>query len=159
MLRSIPVILCLAVTLAGCSAADPETEVAADVEAVIAEANDRDSGGVRDQVDELLQTISSLGGSGKLTRAREAELNTLALAVLENVALLDAQPSPSPSPSLPPSPSPSPRPSPSPSPSPRPSPSPSPSPTEDDDDASPSPSPSSPGKGKDRSPIIIIPST
>ncbi len=30
MLRSIPVILCLAVTLAGCAAADPDTEVAAD---------------------------------------------------------------------------------------------------------------------------------
>ena len=158
MLRSLPVTLCLAVTLAGCSAADPDTELAADTEAVIAAANDGDSGGVRDKVDELLQTISSLGGTGKLTPAREAELRTLALAVLENVALLDAQPSPSAIPS--PSPSPSPRPSPSPSPSPRPSPSPSPSPTEEeDDDESPSPAPSPPGKGKgnDKSPIIILP--
>lgn len=143
MLRSLPVTLCLAVTLAGCSAADPDAELATDVEAVIAAANDRDSGGVREQVDELLQTISSLGGTGRLTPAREAELRTLALAVLENVALLDAQPSPSPVPSPSLSPSPSPRPSRPPAPSPRPSPSPSPSPAEaekeddDDDDKSP----------------------
>lgn len=155
MLRSIPVAVALAVTLVGCSPADPEAALAEDVEAVIAEANDKDSRGVRDTVDELLQTISRLGGTGKLTPAREAELRALALGVLENVALLDAQPSPSPSPSPPAKPTPSP--------TPKPSPSPSPSPTEkdddDDDDKPPSPSPE-PGKGKgnDKSPLIILPS-
>ncbi len=157
MLRSLPVAVLLAATLAGCSSADPEAALAEDVEAVIAEANDKDSRGVRDTVDELLQTISRLGGTGQLTPTREAELRALALGVLENVPLLDAQPSPSPTPS----PSAKPSPSPSPSPSPKPSPSPSPSPTEkdddDDDDESPSPSPE-PGKGKDKSPLIIIPS-
>jgi len=145
----------LVVALAGCSSANPDADLADDIEAVIAEANDNDAGGVRDKVDELLQTISRLGGTGKLTPAREAELKALALAVLENVELLDAEPSPSPSPSL--SRSPSPLPSPKP-------PSPSPSPTEEDDEEKekpseePSPSPGK-GKGNDRSPIIILPST
>lgn len=158
----LPVAVVLAVTLAGCSSPDPEVALADDVEAVIAEANDKDSGGVRDKVDELLQTISRLGGTGKLTPAREAELKALALSVLENVDLLDAEPSPPPSPSPSPSParpSPSPSPSPPPPPPPPPSPSPSPSPTEDDDDDDESPSPSPSPKGKGKSPLIIVPST
>lgn len=149
----------LVVALAGCSSANPDAELADDIEAVIAEANDNDAGGVRDKVDELLQTISRLGGTGKLTPAREAELKALALAVLENVELLDAEPSPSPSPSLSPPPSPSPSPSPKPPPPPPP-PSPSPSPTEEEDEEEekPSEAPSpSPGKGKNKSPLIIIP--
>ncbi len=149
----------LVVALAGCSSANPDAELADDIEAVIAEANDSDAGGVRDTVDELLQTIRRLGGTGQLTPAREAELNALALAVLENVELLDAEPSPSPSPSPSPPPSRSPSPKPPPPPPP-PSPSPSPSPTEEEEDEKPSEEPSpSPGKGKgnDKSPLIILP--
>lgn len=155
----------LVVALAGCSPANPDAELAEDIEAVIAEANDDDAGGVRDKVDELLQTISRLGGTGQLTPGREAELRALALAVLENVELLDAEPSPSPSPSPPPSPSPSPSPSPKPPPPPPPPPpSPSPSPTEDEEEEEekekpsedPSPGPGK-GKGNDKSPLIILP--
>jgi outer membrane biosynthesis protein TonB len=143
----------LVVALAGCSSANPDAELADDIEAVIAEANDNDAGGVRDKVDVLLQTIRRLGGTGQLRPAREAELNALALAVLDNVELLDAKPSPSPSPSPLPSRSPSPSPKPPP-----PSPSPSPSPTEEEEEEEPSEQPSpSPGKGKDKSPLIILP--
>ncbi len=147
----------LVIALAGCSSANPDAELTDDIEAVIAEANDSDAGGVRDTVDELLQTISRLGGTGQLTPAREAELKALALAVLENVELLDAEPSPSPSPSRSPSPSPSPKPPPPPPPPP---PRPSPSPTEEEEEEKPSEQPSpSPdkGKGNDKSPLIILP--
>ncbi len=162
-LRSLLVVPVLVISLAGCSSANPDVELNDDVEAVIGAANDEDSSGVRGAVDDLLNTISALGGTGRLAPAREAELRALALAVLDDVELLDAEPSPAPSPS----PSPSPRPSPSPSPSPpppppSPSPSPSPSPTEeeeDDESPSPSPSPTGKGKGNDKSPIIVVPST
>ncbi len=135
--------LLLCVVLSGCAAADPEAELRGRTQDVLDAANREDTAALRDSAQDLLSTISKLGGSGKLTPSREEELRKLTLAILEDAGLLDvaevpspaptsaapkispkASPSPSPSP-LPPPPPPSPSPSPPPPPPP-----PSPSPTE-----------------------------
>lgn len=145
--RLIPVVVLIVavLALASCSS-DPQAQLRGDVERVIATANDEDAGALRGAAQDLLSTISKLGGTGKLASARESELRQLTLAVLANAGLLDAEPSPSPvQTSEAPSPSPSPSPSPEPSVEPSPSPEPSKKPK-----GKPSPSPSD-------DPVIVIP--
>lgn len=142
----------LTLGLAGCSTADPEAQLRSDVSEVIAAGNSEDTAELRGKAQELLSTISALGGSGRITSAREAQLRELTLAVLRGADQLEVEPSAPPSPSPTPSPTPPPSPSPSPSPSPTPPPSPSASPTPDDDDDEPTPEPSKPGKSPKASP-------
>ncbi len=148
----------LTLGLAGCSNADPEAQLRSDVSEVIAAGNSEDTAELRGKAQELLSTISALGGSGQITSAREAQLRELTLAVLRGADQLEVLPSApaSPTPSPSPSPTPPPSPTPSPSPSPTPPPSPSASPTPKDDKGEPTPEPSKPGKSPKGSPSPVI---
>ena len=148
---ALPAVL-LCVVLSGCAASDPEAELRGKTQDVLDAANRKDTSGLRDSAQDLLSTISQLGGSGKLTPSREEELRKLTLAILEDAGLLDVTEVPSPAPtSAAPKVSPKASPSPSPSPLPPPPP-PSPSP-------SPSPPPPSPSPTESKGPKIKLPVT
>lgn len=103
--------------LSACSV-EPRDELRGDVEAVTLAANDGDAAGVRDAVAELRSTIRRQVAGGDLERGEGERLNAIALAILENAALLEAAPTPTPTPEEPePEPTPTPEePSPTPTP-------------------------------------------
>ena len=120
----------LALALAGC-ANDSEATLRAGVVDLIAAANSNDAAGVRTEAEDLLGVLREQRARGETTPERNAELNALVRAILDNADVLDVRPSPSPQ---------APSPSPSPSPEPPPEPSPEPEPSEEPE-ASPSPPP------------------
>ncbi|MEX2291404.1 MAG: hypothetical protein WD794_13915, partial [Mycobacteriales bacterium] len=87
-MRRLWLIPAAAVLLAGCGGS-PRAELRGDVEAVTRAANAADAQGVRDAVEDLLDTIRRQVNSRKLDRDEAERLQAIALQIRESSALLE----------------------------------------------------------------------